>query len=87
MKDNEELYSPNDKTFQIITLRIDDMLNAIQEVTLDAGGLLEQKQDILLMPVSKLLELFARNQIFIQLTYRKPFKFKLQELNEKEMNG
>lgn len=70
--------------YQYICYRIDDMLEAIREVTLDAGGLLEQKQDILTMPVSKLLEIFANNNIHIELKYRKPFEFKLNELREKE---
>lgn len=71
----------------LVAYRIDDMLNAIQEVTLDAGGLLDKKQEILLMPVSRLLEMFARNGIYINLQYRKPFEFKLRELKEKETNG
>lgn len=71
---------------QLVNFRIGDMLDAIQEETLKAGGLLKQKQEILLMPVSKLLEMFARNSIHIQLTYRKPFEFILAELEEAERN-
>ena len=69
----------NAKMSEKVAYRIDDMLDQIQETTFDAGGLLDNKQDILNMPVSRLLVMLANNSMFMELKYRKPFEFKIKE--------
>lgn len=77
----------NAKMSDKVAYRIDDMLDQIQEVVFDAGGLMDDKQLILNMPVSKLLMMLANNSMFMELRYRKPFEFKLKEEKETTNNA